>query len=292
MRLRAALAEGALVLDGGLATELEGQGHDLSDALWSARLLRDNPDAIVAAHRAFCDAGADVAITASYQASVEGFARVGVERAAALELMARSVGLARNAGARIVAGSVGPFGAAQADGSEYTGDYGDIAPAALVEFHTPRLDALRSAGADCFAFETIPRLDEAGALIGLLQPGDEAWLSLQCRDAGHLASGERIEAIADVIRGADALIAVGVNCTAPEHALELLTRLRSICALPLVCYPNSGRTWDAVGRRWLDAGVDGFPAELVASWRSAGAELVGGCCGVSPAGIAGVLHAE
>ena len=62
------------LLDGGLATELERRGHDLSDELWSARLLRDDPAAVRDVHLAYFRAGAQVATTASYQASVDGFA--------------------------------------------------------------------------------------------------------------------------------------------------------------------------------------------------------------------------
>ena len=117
-----------LVLDGGLATELQAQGHDLSSALWSARLLADDPAALVAAHRAYFAAGAQVATTASYQASFDGFAAAGWGRAEAERLIRRSVGPAREAAEsaadgrpRWVAGSVGPYGAALADGSEYRG---------------------------------------------------------------------------------------------------------------------------------------------------------------------------
>ena len=67
-----------LISDGGLATELEARGHDLSDDLWSARLLFDAPDEIATVHRAFYQAGAAIATTASYQASFDGFAAGGI----------------------------------------------------------------------------------------------------------------------------------------------------------------------------------------------------------------------
>src|SRR5688500_2111558 len=124
--LATALAAGPVVLDGGLSTELESRGHDVSSALWSARLLRDDPAAIVAAHAAFAAAGAQVATTASYQASVEGFGAAGIGSAEARRLIASSVALAREGqGEGWVAGSVGPYGAMLADGSEYTGTYVD-----------------------------------------------------------------------------------------------------------------------------------------------------------------------
>src|SRR5688572_956425 len=90
-----ALLAGPVVLDGGLSTELEARGADVSSALWSARLLRDDPAAIVAAHAAFAAAGAQVATTASYQASVEGFSAAGIGSAEGRRLIASSVTLAR-----------------------------------------------------------------------------------------------------------------------------------------------------------------------------------------------------
>src|SRR3954452_9426555 len=107
-----ALAAGTVILDGGLSTELEQRGNDVSSALWSARLLRDDPAAIVDAHAAFAAAGAQVATTASYQATFPGFAAAGIGRAEARRLMVRSVQLARDgAPDGWVAGSVGPYGA-------------------------------------------------------------------------------------------------------------------------------------------------------------------------------------
>ncbi|MFE1550678.1 homocysteine S-methyltransferase [Streptomyces sp. NPDC058718] len=99
--LAEALGEGTLVLDGGLSNQLEAQGCDLSDALWSARLLADGPEQIEAAHAAYVRAGARVVTTASYQATFEGFARRGLSRAETARLLARSVELARAAAERV-----------------------------------------------------------------------------------------------------------------------------------------------------------------------------------------------
>jgi S-methylmethionine-dependent homocysteine/selenocysteine methylase len=88
---------GVLVTDGGLATELEARGHDLSDSLWSARLLVDAPAEIAAAHLAFFRAAAVIATTASCQASFGGSGERGVGRADAARLMRRGVELARGA---------------------------------------------------------------------------------------------------------------------------------------------------------------------------------------------------
>ncbi len=291
-----AVATAVTVLDGGLATELEANGHDLSDRLWSARLLLTDPGAIEAAHLAYFRAGARVATTASYQASLEGFEAAGLGRAAALRLIAVSVELARRArdryraetgdeGPSLVAGSVGPYGAMLADGSEYRGDY-DPGPAALADFHRPRIHALAEAGADILAFETIPTLREAGVLVDLLdEVGIPAWLSYSCRDGDSTSAGEPIEA-AVAVAAHPRIVAVGINCTAPRHLPALLTAARTASDLPLIAYPNGGERWDATTRRWLAEDGGAFDPAAVASWTGLGATWLGGCCGTGPTDIA------
>ena len=283
-----------VVLDGGLATELEARGHDLSDRLWSARLLLTDPAAIEDVHLAYYRAGAQVATTASYQASVEGFAAAGVDRAGALGLIALSVALARRARDRhragttgderllLVAGSVGPYGAMLADGSEYRGDY-DPGPAALAAFHRPRIEALVEAGADLLAFETIPTIREAEVLVRLLdEVATPAWLSFSCRDAATTSAGEPIVdamALGDHPR----LVAVGVNCTAPRHLPALLAAAAEATDRPLIAYPNGGDRWDASKRHWVaDGGGGAYDPAAVASWTALGATWLGGCCGTGP----------
>ncbi|SDD05810.1 homocysteine S-methyltransferase [Geodermatophilus telluris] len=284
-----ALAAGPVVLDGGLSTELEARGHDVSSALWSARLLRDEPEAVVAAHAAFAAAGAQVATTASYQATVEGFAAAGVARDEALALVARSVELARRgAPDGWVAGSVGPYGAALADGSEYTGAYCDrLSVADLRAFHRPRMAALAEAGADVLACETVPAAAEAEALLAeAADLGVPVWLSLTTAvGADGVARTRRGEPAVDVFamaRGVDVVVAVGVNCVPPGAVGASLAAAAS-SGRPLVAYPNSGEGWDAAGRRWT--GTGGVDAGAVPGWVGAGARLVGGCCRVGPAGI-------
>ncbi len=304
-----------VVLDGGLATQLEAQGNDLADPLWSARLLVERPAEIVRAHLAFYRAGARVATTASYQATFEGFERRGIGHAEAATLLRRSVELA--AAARdafraecgdfdpdplLVAASIGPYGAFLADGSEYRGRYGRSV-GELADFHRERMATLASTEADLLACETIPELAEGEALVRLLDeiPGAAAWLSFTCADGGHLRGGAAIEDAVALANGSPAVVAVGVNCTAPEHIDELIARARTVTAKPIVVYPNSGEAWDARLRRWSgaapraahaaardDAGAaaPGADGEAAARWVAAGACLVGGCCRVSPAAIA------
>jgi homocysteine S-methyltransferase len=292
--LAEALAAGPVVLDGGLATELERRGHDLGGALWSARLLADDPAAIVAAHRAFLDAGAQVLTSASYQASFHGLAAAGIDAAGTAALLSRSIELARDAagGAAWVAASVGPYGATQADGSEYTGAYGALLSVpALRRFHHDRLAVLAAAAPDVLALETIPCLAEVEALLAEVDSaGVPAWLSLTTVTPpdGRVLT-RRGEPAADAFamaRDCPAVVAVGVNCTDPDGvpaAVELAAR---VGGKPVVVYPNSGESWDARARSW--AGPSHFHPDDVAGWVDAGARLVGGCCRVTPEAIAAV----
>jgi homocysteine S-methyltransferase len=271
------LARRVVVLDGGLATELERRGHDLSSALWSARLLRDDPSAIVDVHRAFIAAGAEVVTSASYQAS---FDALGDD---ADELLRRSVALARAAGPRWVAASVGPYGAALADGSEYRGDYA-LSVQELRGWHRRRLHVLADAGADVLALETIPCLAEVEALCAEVDGlGVSAWLSISCTGTSTRAGEPAAEAFA-MARDCPAVIAVGVNCTAPWDVTELVRIASSVSGKPVLAYPNSGEEWDAVCRTWT--GPRRFSVNDVTQWLDAGARLVGGCCRVRPEDIA------
>jgi homocysteine S-methyltransferase len=296
-------SDAVIVLDGGLASELEARGHDLHDRLWSARLLLTEPEAIEAVHLSYFRAGARVATTASYQATVEGFARAGLDRTAAMDAIGRSVALARAArdrfaeesGARpetmIIAGSVGPYGAMLADGSEYRGDY-DPGATALRDLHRPRIDALLEAGVDILALETIPTVREAEVLVELVEAaGARAWLSFQCRDASTTAAGEPIERAIAVTRGQDGFVAVGVNCSAPNHVPGLLRRAGSVADRPLIAYPNAGDRWDAIDRHWRTKGGTGLQASRVVAWRELGATWLGGCCGVGPGAIRAIAEA-
>ncbi|NUR69349.1 MAG: homocysteine S-methyltransferase [Hamadaea sp.] len=272
------------IIDGGLSTELAANGHDLSDHLWSARLLRDEPEAIVAAHAAFLTAGATVSTTASYQATFDGFARSGIDRAETERLLARSVTLARQASTQtgvdaLVAASVGPYGAMLADGSEYRGNYG-LSVGDLVRFHRPRLEVLAAAGPDLFALETVPDLVEAEALLIALDGlGAPAWLSYTV--AGDTTrAGQPLAEAFGLAAGVDGIIAVGVNCCDPADVGPALAIART-SGKPVIAYPNSGEEWDATAREWT-----GEAGKWLAGARAWGADWLGGCCRVTPADIA------
>src|SRR6185437_6419275 len=287
MTLADALAVGPLVLDGGMSNQLESAGHDLSDALWSARLLADDPAAIVAAHEAYVAAGAQVAITASYQASFGGFAQKGIRREQAAALFGLSVELARRAGPCYVAASVGPYGAVLADGSEYRGRYG-LTVAQLERFHRPRIEALAAAAPDVLALETVPDIDEAEAMLRVVGAfGLPSWLSYTV-SGSRTRAGQPLEDAFALAGSVDSVIAIGVNCCAPQDVASAVEIAATVTSKPVVVYPNSGETWDAATRAWK--GSNTFDTDLVRTWVQAGARLVGGCCRVGPAGISAVAQ--
>ena len=287
-----------VVIDGGLASELEEAGHELGDELWSARLLADEPEAIVDAHLAYFRAGARVAITGSYQATFEGFAARGLDHDAGAALLRRSVELADEARARyraerapadlgplLVAASIGPYGAWLADGAEYRGRYG-LDRAALRDFHRERLEVLWSAGPDLLACETIPDIVEIEALADVVtDAAAPSWLALSCSDGGHLRDGTPVEVAAGIADATPAFVAVGVNCTAPKHVQELVARIAAVTAKPIVVYPNSGEGWEPGTGRWLPATGPDVDVASARRWVDAGARLVGGCCRVGPGRI-------
>ncbi|MEU1041490.1 homocysteine S-methyltransferase [Streptomyces sp. NPDC005551] len=293
-----ALATGTVVLDGGLSNQLASAGHDLSDELWSARLLADRPEALVEAHLAYFEAGADVAITASYQATFEGFAKRGVGPARAAELLRSSVESAREA-ARLahaggigrplwVAASAGPYGAMLADGSEYRGRYG-LSVGELERFHRPRLEVLAAAAPDVLALETVPDTDEAAALLRAVRGlGVPAWLSYSV-DGDRTRAGQPLEEAFALAADADEIVAVGVNCCAPADVDRAVGTAARVTGKPVVVYPNSGETWDAGKRAW--DGRATFTPEEVTGWRASGARLIGGCCRVGPEAVAGIAAA-
>jgi homocysteine S-methyltransferase len=290
--------QGSVVLDGGLGTELDRRGADLRDPLWSAKALLESPELIRDVHAAYFAAGADIAISASYQASFAGLARRGLDAEAAARLFRRSVELAREAataagGDRLVAASVGPYGAFLGNGAEYTGTY-DLDEAGLVEFHAPRIEALAKADPDLLAVETIPSIVEARALTQALGRAERvpAWISFSCRDGAHLCDGTPFGLAVDVATSSPSVIAVGVNCTSPLLVTSLVEIAAGRTDLPIVCYPNRGAFWEPVRKVWVDPPrQDARPSLRPLEWREAGARLIGGCCGTTPTDIAAMAEA-
>jgi homocysteine S-methyltransferase len=289
-----------MLLDGALATELERRGADLHDALWSAKVLMEQPNLICLVHRDYFEAGADVAITASYQANFDAFAHRGIDAIRAAQYLRDSVKLAAQAREEfwavpanrsgrllpLIAASIGPYGAMLADGSEYRGHY-DRSDVELMNFHRPRLEVLTQCGADVLACETMPSLREALVLARLLAefPNALAWISFACMDEAHTCEGQRIAECVSRLNDFPQIVSVGVNCTRPEYIPSLLRLMRDQTDKPLLVYPNSGEHYDARARQWTGVADDGALAEQARGWYELGARLIGGCCRTTPADI-------
>jgi homocysteine S-methyltransferase len=284
------------VLDGGMASELEQLGAQIDGPLWSAHVLEDAPEKIVAVHRAYIEAGAECILTASYQVTRMGYAEVGLAPELADAALLRSVELARSASTEypqrrvVVAASLGPYGAALHNGAEYHGNYG-CSFDELVHFHRQRIEVLAAASnaqaPDLLAFETLPSIEEARAIVEAIAPFDNlaAWFTFTCRDGETAAHGERIADCAAAVAHLPHTVAIGVNCTAPALIPSLIAELRKASDKPVVVYPNSGEGWDAANRCWTGSGdAAGYGAQA-AQWFAAGAQIVGGCCRTRPAHI-------
>ncbi|MGI9136017.1 MAG: homocysteine S-methyltransferase [Candidatus Nanopelagicales bacterium] len=279
------------ILDGGMSTQIESMGHDISGTLWTARALLESPTAIVDAHRAFAEAGADVLITASYQVSRQGFVEAGLTAQQADHALVRSVELARQADATaIVAASVGPYGAILHDGSEYRGNYG-LSREQLADFHRERIALLSSAAPDYLSIETIPDVLEVQALADALEGSAiPAWITFSAKDDAHTCAGQSIEEAVGAAELIPGITRIGINCTDPAFVPGLIDRIAARTSLPIIVYPNAGGTWDAATGVWNGVTVDDIARNAV-EWVEHGATWVGGCCGTDAAAIAAIRSA-
>ncbi|KAL0414498.1 UNVERIFIED_CONTAM: Homocysteine S-methyltransferase 3 [Sesamum radiatum] len=309
---------GYAVIDGGLATELERHGADLNDPLWSAKCLINSPHLIRRVHLDYLEAGANIIISASYQATVQGFEAKGFSMKEGEALLEKSVKIAceardiyynratkgswdisgdvltRQQHPVLVAASVGSYGAYLADGSEYSGIYGDnIGLETLKDFHRRRVQVLAESGADLIAFETIPNKLEAKAYAELLEEeavNIPAWFSFSSKDGINVVSGDPIQDCALIADSCEQVVAVGVNCTPPRFIHGLIQSIQTVTTKPILVYPNSGETYDASRKEWVPStGVTDVDfVSYVGKWREAGASLIGGCCRTTPNTIRGI----
>ena len=272
-----------LILDGAMGTELERRGHDIRHPLWSGKILRDNPDEVKQVHQAYLSAGADIILTASYQIGNDP------------HLLEQSVLVAQSAREscdRLVAigGSLGPYGACLADGSEYTGAY-TVCFDELVAFHLRRIVPLIAAGVDFIAFETIPSLFETQAIIAAMKQvkwgRTRAWISFTCKGENSVASGDSLSVCIDEIRAENKVIALGINCSAPNDTLALLTYLRHHTDKACVVYPNRGSSW-CTDSGWSLPLPEMDLSNWIEKYVSTGARIIGGCCQVTPEDIEGI----
>ncbi|MBT9585399.1 homocysteine S-methyltransferase [bacterium] len=271
-----------VIVDGGLSTALEVLGHRSQGLLWTAQMLIEQPEVIVAAHRSFVEAGAEVIISASYQASQAGFMRAGCSVTEARQLLASTTALARASGAGMVAASVGPFGATLGDGSEYHGRY-EASWSQVRRFHRERLEILVDTGPDLLAIETIPGHIEAEIILEELEVlgGPPTWLSFSCRDAASTCAGDSFVEVVRSLSGNHTLLALGVNCTDPNHVTPLLNSAARQTDRPWVVYPNHGQVWDPILEDWAGQGCAQLVPHL-SDWLALGARFIGGCCGIGP----------
>jgi len=307
------------VLDGGMATELERKGCDISGPLWSAHVLEDSPEAIEAVHLSYLEAGADCILTASYQVSALGYAELARDThhrvphilkgcrisqnadQAAAEAIRKSVELALSARKKYrqksprpvwIGASLGPYGAALHNGAEYHGNY-DIGFSDLVRFHAGRLAVVAETAADLVAFETIPSLEEATGIVEALHQHSSVhgWISFTCKDGQHIAHGEKLAECAALLEPEPQVLAIGVNCTHPKYIPSLIGELKNVPHKPIVVYPNSGEGWDAKNRRWTGTSSAAEFGHLAREWAAAGAQVIGGCCRTGPEHIRAIREA-
>ncbi len=289
-----------LVLDGPMGTELERRGYDISDNLWSARLLAEDPDAIEQIHRDYLEAGADIVTCASYQATIPGFLKAGYTESEAGCLIRKSMEIAEHARKTwwnkrktalagrpwpLIAGDIGPYGAYLANGSEYTGNY-HLSRDGYISFHLRRMEILKEAGADLFAVETCPKLEEAVVCAELLEDlGADYWISFTFRSENEISDGTPASEVAEALKDYPHLQCVGVNCVSPDLVDGILKNFRKISDLPLAAYPNSGEIYDRATGQWKSAPNRGSFSEMAKAWYADGAVMIGGCCRTRPADI-------
>lgn len=290
-----------LIIDGAFGTELERKGYDINDSLWSAKFLMEKPEAIGEVHKDYLEAGSDCVTTASYQATYEGFMKRGMSEEEAKALIQSSVKIAqkvrddfwsetKNHVKRqkpLVAASVGPYGAYLADGSEFTGNYG-LSLEDLKEFHAKRLATLIETKPDLLACETIPCLIEAQAICELLRayPEVSAWVSFSAKDGKHINSGETIKACATYLETQPNVVAIGINCTAPQHIDSLIEEIKAVSTKPIIVYPNGGSTYNALTKTWDGLSKSSSYGKIAYTWYEKGARIIGGCCQTTPEDIA------
>lgn len=293
-----------IILDGALGTELESRGYDVSGKLWSAQYLLDQPQIIQDVHESYVRAGSDIITTSSYQASIPAFIEAGLTPEKGYNLLKETVFLAQKAIENVwqalspeeknqrpyplVAGSVGPYAAYLADGSEYSGDY-QLSEEEFREFHRPRIQALLEAGSDLLAIETIPNGAEAAAILRLLAEEfsqAEVYLSFVAQSEIAISDGTKIEELGNLAQKSQQVLAVGFNCTAPHLIAPLLHGLGQVCNKPLLTYPNSGETYNGLTKTWHDdPEQERSLLENSKLWQNQGVRLFGGCCRTRPEDI-------
>lgn len=289
-----------VIIDGGLATVLEDLGCNLHHKLWSAKIIDENPQAIIDAHKLYINAGAEIIATASYQASIIGLIENGYSKLEAISAMLKTVELAKRAIEEcknnnpdlkppLIGASIGPYGAYLADGSEYRGNYG-VSKGRLADFHKERLEVFQDTDVDLLLLETFPDKTEVEVVADLLVDSSKpAWVSFACKDEAHLNDGTSVEEAAEMFNDHPAVFALGINCTKPVYISKLLQRLKAVTDKKIVVYPNSNEVYDANSKTWSGSNQSDLYTEMVSNWIQEGADLVGGCCRIGPMHISSIV---
>lgn len=281
-----------ILLDGALGTQIQVNGYDVNDSLWSAKYLDENPEVIKEVHRQYLEAGADCIITSSYQASIEGFLQKGFTRQRAIELLKLSINIAKEVRNEfiqrelkpLVAASIGPYGAFLADGSEYSGNY-DISDEELKAFHKRRLEIILETNPDLLAIETIPSFKEAEIIVELLEEYEKitCWLTFSAKDETHTNAGDKIEECMAYFDNKKHIHALGVNCTAPQYISSIIKTIKKVSLKPIVVYPNGGSKYNPITKQWEKGDISAQEyAKMAYLWYQEGAKIIGGCCETGP----------
>jgi S-methylmethionine-dependent homocysteine/selenocysteine methylase len=262
-----------ILLDGPIGTELAARGVATPAPGWSANAIASAPEVLAAIHRDYADAGARVHTAATFR--TQPSLGTGWE-----ELARRAVAIARASVPRDhrIAGSVAPVNDCYRP---------DLAPAddgLLREAHGAVARVLAGAGVDLLLCETFPLAREAYVAVeACVATACETWLALTAGPDGRLMTPDAMERAAHgaVERGARAVL---VNCTPARETLGFVERLAR-AGVSFGAYANAGSVEDGLG--WGADAASGAAryAELARTWRGAGATILGGCCGTSPAHI-------
>ena len=291
-----------LILHGALGTEMEALGYDISGKLWSAKYLLEKSEVIQELHETYVAAGADLITTSSYQATLPGLVEAGLTEKAAEQIIALTVRLAKAARDKVwgaldetekakrpyplISGDVGPYAAYLANGSEYSGDYGEITINELKDFHRPRIQILLDQGVDLLALETIPNRLETQALIELLAeefPEAEAYMSFTVQIPDAISDGTSLAEMAKLVSQSNQILAVGINCSSPLLYNQALSFLKNT-GKALITYPNSGEVYDGDSQTWKSKDKDALTlVEHSKYWHAHfGVKILGGCCRTRP----------
>lgn len=264
------------ILDGPLGTELNARGVKTDEACWSARAIDSDPEIIAAIHRQYALAGATVHTANTFRTkrrSVgDDWARMAT---AAVQLARRNVSPEHR-----VAGSIAPledcYDPIRSPGEQSRKEHRELA------------EVLADAGADILLCETFAHAGEAiVAVEEAVRTGKETWLSFTAGPDANLMEPEAMAAGARraVDAGASAIL---VNCTPAGDTLPLVQTIAKLkLNVPLGAYANAGRNgWQSADAQFVDAYVT-----AASRWVDAGATIIGGCCGVTPAHIAKIYQA-